>query len=187
MELILASSSPRRASILEGAGYRFTVAHPDTDERPLPREDAASLVLRLARLKAAAITAAGAVVLAADTMVVFGDRILGKPRDSADAVATLLSLGGRSHEVVTGWALDGPQGPAAGVERTEVEMLEIGREEAEAYVATGEPLDKAGSYAIQARGDRFVSGLVGLRSNVMGLPIEVIAPVLSSMGIRPER
>lgn len=187
MELILASSSPRRASILEGAGYDFTVVHPTADESALEHEEAASMVVRLARLKAASIASAGAVVLAADTMVVFGHRILGKPRDAADAVATLLALEGRAHEVVTGWALDGPSGRASGVERTEVEMGNIKREEAEAYAATGEPLDKAGSYAIQARGDRFVTRLVGLRSNVMGLPIEVIAPVLASMGIRPER
>lgn len=185
MQLILASSSPRRAAILSAAGYEFVVMHPTADERALEQEGAASLVVRVARLKAASIEVRDAVVLGADTMVVLDGRVLGKPRDAADAVETLLALGGRSHEVVTGWALFGSAGRAAGSAHTSVEMRPISRSEAEAYVATGEPLDKAGSYAIQARGDRFVAHVNGLRSTVMGLPIEAIVPELGAMGVEP--
>ena len=187
MQLILASSSPRRAAILDAAGYDFTVLAPKADESALAGESAAAMVVRLARLKTASIHSEEAVVLGADTMVVFEGRVLGKPRDAVDAVATLLGLGGRSHSVVTGWAIDGPQGVASGSEWSEVQMRDILRDEAESYVATGEPLDKAGSYAIQAQGDRFVTRVVGLRTNVMGLPIEVIAPELASRGVEPRR
>jgi septum formation protein len=155
MTLILASNSPRRRQLLALAGWDFIVSVADVDESPLPNESPADYVIRLAETKARAITAdADQIILAADTTVVDGSDILGKPRDDAEAIAMLTRLRGRTHQVYTGIALlrvsDGLLLKDLCV--TDVPMREYSDEEMRVYVATGDPLDKAGAYAIQHPG-----------------------------------
>jgi septum formation protein len=192
--LVLASASPRRAELLALLGVTFEVQVADVDETPRPGEPAADLVERLAREKALAVaqnSAEGAVdVVGADTVVVLDGDVLGKPADPADAVTMLRRLQGRDHEVVTGVAvvrsrpasLEVP-GPSSSdvvsfVETTEVRFAPMSDDEVEAYVATGEPLDKAGAYGIQGLGGRFVERIVGSYHNVVGLPLAQLAPHL---------
>ncbi len=182
--LILASGSPRRREMLENLGVEFAVRPVDIDESPLDGESPEPYVLRLARAKARAATADDAaasseVVLAADTIVALDGELLGKPRDPADARRMLERLSGREHEVLTGVAVIGGAGREAsrggelrvGVERTRVRFAELSAEEIAWYVATGEPLDKAGAYAIQGYGALFVDAVDGNYSNVVGLPL----------------
>lgn len=178
--LILASSSPRRHLLLSAAGFQFDVHSPDVDETVLESEDPDRMVVRLARAKALAVaTDDETIVLGADTIVVLDQAILGKPHDEERAVDMLLSIAGRTHLVITGWALAQAGGIVEdGFETTLVSMRAIERGEAEAYAASGEPLDKAGAYALQGNGSRFVSGLAGSRSNVVGLPLR---PVVASL------
>ncbi|MFN2427487.1 MAG: nucleoside triphosphate pyrophosphatase [Candidatus Binatia bacterium] len=128
-------------------------------------------------------------VLAADTTVVVGERILGKPSDTREAADMLLSLAGRNHIVLTAWALLGPHGrpvaPECGVSRSIVRMREISRAEAEAYASTGEPMDKAGGYAAQGEGRRFIGAIVGPLDNVIGLPMAPVTAALARSGIVP--
>lgn len=182
---VLASSSPRRAELLRSAGFTFEVEAPDVDERPFPGESAPAMVERVAAIKAYAVGDLEAVVLGVDTIVVFDGEILGKPRDGDDAVATLLRIAGRPHVVLSGWAVLGGERVSSGIERTVVTMQPIERAEAERYVASGEPLDKAGSYAIQGDGRRFVAGWSGSFSNVMGLPLETVTEALARFGVNP--
>jgi septum formation protein len=187
--LILASGSPRRRVLLRRAGFPFIVAHPDIDETRMGDEPAADMVARLAREKAraVAIDAGGeAIVLAADTAVVLGGDTLGKPHTTADAIAMLLRLGGTDHDVVTGYCLcRGQAGEVIGrgLESTGVVFRSIDREAAAAYVATGEPFDKAGAYAIQGLGRQFVEEIRGSFTNVMGLPMEAVTPMLLAAGM----
>lgn len=187
--LILASSSPRRHLLLSAAGFQFEVQSPDVDETVMDAEDPDRMVVRLARAKALAIAADDeTVVLGADTTVVLDQVILGKPDDEQGAVEMLLSIAGRTHLVVTGWAL--AQSGAIvedGFETTLVSMHEVERGDAEAYAASGEPLDKAGSYALQGNGSRFVSGLAGSRSNVVGLPLKPVVAALRRAGVDSTR
>ena len=182
--LILASASPRRRELLTQAGLAFRIAAADIDETPLPDEPAAAYVQRLAIEKAQAVCAQllsehsaadPLVVLAADTAVVLPsdpEAILGKPRDVADAVRMLTLLSGRTHAVMTGIAVISPgTRPAADVEVTQVTFNLISPQEIEAYVAGGEPLDKAGAYAIQGRAARWIPRIEGDYFNVVGLPI----------------
>jgi septum formation protein len=185
---VLASASPRRRDLLRDAGYGFIVQAPQVDERPRRGEPPEACVDRLARAKARAIRAArGAVaelVLAADTVVVLGQETLGKPRDQDDAIRMLLALAGRVHRVLTGVCLIADDGvELAWVEQSRVAMRSIGAAEARAYAESGEPLDKAGGYALQGRGARFVEAVHGSRSNVIGLPLESLEPRLRALGV----
>lgn len=182
--LVLASSSPRRRLLLSAAGFTFDVEPPSTDERPIDSESPAEMVLRLAVDKAGAVEGSGSVVLGVDTTVVLDGRAVGKPRDAEDAVTTLLSLAGRTHSVLSGWAIvrDGTV-LDRGVEESRVTMRPIDEDEAEAYAATGEPLDKAGAYALQGRGREFVTAVSGPRSNVLGLPLPPIVAALRRAGV----
>jgi septum formation protein len=175
-ELILASGSPRRRELLEGLGVRFTVRPVDLDESPLPGEAPRDYVLRLAVEKAAA--ASGELVLAADTTVVVDGEILGKPRDDEDARRMLRLLSGREHSVLTGIAL----GKAAEVDETLVRFAPLSEAEIDWYVATGEPRDKAGAYAIQGLGSLFVESVEGSYSNVVGLPIPRMYRLFARLG-----
>lgn len=184
--LILASSSPRRRLMLAAAGFTFDVLPPDTDETGIDGETAADMVLRLATEKALAVESVGTVVLGADTTVVRDGRVLGKPRDADDAVAALVSLAGRTHSVLSGWALVRDRTVLeSGVEESWVTMRPIDEAEARSYVATGEPLDKAGAYALQGRGRMFVTAVTGPRSNVLGLPLAAVVAALHRAGIEP--
>jgi septum formation protein len=190
--LILASGSPRRKDLLRSAGYSFRVVPPPADEPPQPGESPEACVERLAHAKAAAVVGRGPprhCVLAADTLVVLDREPLGKPREAEEAVRMLLRLAGRTHRVLTGFALlltdpGTREQPIVGVEESRVSVRPISDEEARRYVETGEPLDKAGAYALQGRAGAFVERLEGSRSNVIGLPLERIAPLLAQLGVR---
>lgn len=183
--LVLASGSPRRAEILRALGIGFEVDVSALPEVVLPGEDPVSHARRLAVEKAVSVSLRhpGALVLGGDTVVVVEGRILGKPRDRADAVDMLLRLAGRSHSVASGLALarDGRE-VAAGVEVTRVEFRPFGREAAERYAATGEPLDKAGAYGIQGRGAALVRRVEGDYSGVVGLPVSLLMTLLEEAG-----
>jgi septum formation protein len=186
--LILASGSPRRRVLLRRDGFNFVVVRPDVDERPLEGEAPSAMVERLAGTKAGTVAAeavADSVVLAADTAVVLDGAALGKPRDADDAVRMLMDLGDGEHHVVTGYSLSNRVDGiiARGVAKTAVVFRPVARREAEAYVATGEPLDKAGAYGIQGLGRQFVAEVRGSFTNVMGLPMEVIGPLLVDHGV----
>ena len=187
--LVLASSSPRRYDLLSSEGFEFLVAEPNVDESApaseLPERTAARLALTKARSVAERVGPESC-VLAADTIVVVDDHVMGKPRDEKEAIHMLLRLAGRTHRVITGYValLDGS--PAeSGVEVSRVRMRAVTSEEARAYAATGEPLDKAGAYAVQGVGGRFVEHIDGSRSNVIGLPLEVVVPALRRLGVDP--
>ncbi|MBW2280260.1 MAG: septum formation inhibitor Maf [Deltaproteobacteria bacterium] len=186
--LILASTSPRRRELLAHAGLQFELEAPDVDESAQPGEAPEAMAERVARLKAETVAkraGPGRVVLAADTVVVLGGDVLGKPRDVEEASAMLLRLAGHTHRVLTGYSLRCGDEIRAGVEQSRVRMRQVTPAEARAYAATGEPLDKAGAYAVQGRGGRFVESIDGSRSNVIGLPIEVLVPLLAGFGVRP--
>jgi nucleoside triphosphate pyrophosphatase len=178
----LASTSPRRREILEALGIEFDVILVATDESPLEGEDPDEMVQRLAIAKADAATH-GDFVLAADTVVVLGDRVLGKPRDADDAVAMLLALSGRTHAVMTGVALKTPAGTTAVLSTTDVRFRQIGRDEAYRYWQSGEPADKAGAYGIQGLGGMFVKNIEGSYSGVMGLPVFETVELLAAAGL----
>jgi MAF protein len=172
--LVLASNSPRRRQLLALADWMFHVIVADVDESQLPNESPADYVLRLAETKARAIHAHDTqIVLAADTTVVDGNDILGKPRDNAEAFAMLSRLRGRTHQVYTGVALlrlsDGLLLQEFSV--TDVPMRDYSDEEIQAYIQTGDPLDKAGAYAIQHPRFRPVASMDGCYASVMGLPL----------------
>jgi septum formation protein len=187
MKLILASSSPRRAEILANAGLPFTVLSSAVDESPSPDEKPAALVQRLANAKADLVTARAvgpAIVLAADTVVVLDDKILGKPRSTEDARHMLQQLSGRTHSVLTGVALvrlpDGERRQF--IESTMVHFRPITDEELAAYLATREPYDKAGAYAIQGQAGRYIPRIEGCYFNVVGLPLSRVLTELKSLG-----
>ncbi len=194
--LVLASASPRRAELLALLGRPFEVLVADIDETPVPGESPAALVERLAREKALAVAeglvaahgsattsgpgAVDVVVVGADTVVVLDGAILGKPVDPADAAATLRRLRGRTHEVLTGVAVvrGSRLEVTSFVEATSVRFAPMTDAEVDDYVASGEPLDKAGAYGIQGLGGRFVESIEGSYHNVVGLPIAQLARVL---------
>ena len=155
----------------------------------MPGETAEAQTQRLALLKARSVSEhaePGTCVLAADTLVVLDGCVIGKPRDEADAASMLLRLAGRGHRVLTGFALlvPGSERAAVGLEESSVQMRAVTPEEARAYAASGEPLDKAGAYAVQGEGGRFVRSVTGSRSNVIGLPLEVVVPQLERFAVR---
>jgi len=182
MPIVLASASPRRRELLAAAGIDVVVDAVDVDETRLAAEAPAAYVERVARLKAAAGGAKhpGDLVIAADTAVVLGDEVLGKPADAADAARMLRRLSGRDHEVLTGVAVVRQGRAEAFVERTVVTFAPLSEADVDAYVATGEPLDKAGAYAIQGGAARFVTGIQGSYSNGVGLPMERLIEVVFS-------
>jgi septum formation protein len=183
-DLVLASASPRRAQILRSLGVSFRVVVSEAEERLEPGEGGAAAAERLARLKAATV---GGVepppILAADTVVVCDDRILGKPASPDDARQMLRLLAGRTHEVVTGLCLIAPRATLSGVERTEVTFAPMSAEEIDGYVATGEPMDKAGAYHVDGRGALFVSAVAGSPSNVAGLPVRLFLRLVREAGL----
>ena len=182
--LHLASSSPRRQEILRALGLTFTAQGADIDESRLDGETPEQMVLRLAAAKAsAAVAAEGQLVLGADTAVVLGGRVLGKPRDESDAVEMLLCLSGCTHRVLTGVALQTPAGSKVVVSATDVRFREIDRDEARAYWHSGEPRDKAGAYAIQGLGGMFVEAISGSYSGVVGLPVFETVNLLRAAGV----
>jgi septum formation protein len=185
VRLVLASASPRRRELLRTAGYDFEVDPVTTDERPLENETPAVHVERLARTKATlgASRHPGAIVLGADTVVVIDGEILGKPTGPRHAREMLSRLSGRTHEVMTGVAVAAGEQVVARVERTSVWVRALSPAELQWYVDSGEPLDKAGGYAIQGLASRFVPRIEGSYSNVVGLPIPVVADILAGFGI----
>ena len=195
MKIVLASSSPRRAEILRNAGIAFDIHTTQIDETALPGEPAREMVARLAEAKArAAAVQLGAaprecIVVGADTTVELDGEILGKPRDSADAREMLAKLSGRTHHVLTGiFLLRLPSGAERkAVENSTVTFAPISQREIDAYVATGEPLGKAGAYAIQGFAGRYISGIEGCYFNVVGLPLARLYALLRELGWREEK
>jgi septum formation protein len=187
MRLILASASPRRAEILRDAGYHFSILSSAIDETPFAGESPNDLVLRLAEAKAelAAARAVGPVILiAADTEVVLNGHIFGKPRSSDDARHMLTKLSGRTHAVLTGVCLirlpDAER--ISFVETTLVQFAPLSDEEITRYLATGEPHDKAGAYAIQGYAARYIPRIEGCYFNVVGLPLARLQQALTELG-----
>jgi septum formation protein len=173
--LVLASRSPRRSEILRQAGIPFTVRAAEVDETPLPREKPEEYVQRLAEAKAIAVSAGpGDIVLGADTTVVIDGQMLGKPDDSADARRMLALLSGRRHEVVTGICLKRGAELVRDWAATQVWFSTMTAAEIDEYVAAGEPMDKAGAYAIQGLASKFIEKIEGCYFNVVGLPISLV-------------
>ncbi|MBT8128960.1 MAG: septum formation inhibitor Maf [Gammaproteobacteria bacterium] len=189
-KLVLASSSPRRSELLEQIGLSFKVHAVDMDESMLPGEAVLEHVNRLAMAKARqgyrqlAAENPGLVVLAADTVVEIGGQVLGKPADSRQAAAFLARLSGNRHRVHTAVAVVTGDNESAAISSSEVEFAELTDAQISAYVATGEPLDKAGAYAIQGIAAQFITQLSGSYSGVMGLPLYETASLLSACGVR---
>jgi septum formation protein len=182
--LVLASSSPRRAELLQAAGLPFVIRAAAVDESRQADEAADAYVRRLALAKAQAVPAAPhELVLGADTVVVAGMACLGKPSDAADAAAMLRQLAGRSHEVLTGVALVRAGEPVAvDVAATRVTFAALSDADVDWYVATPEPYDKAGGYAVQGLASRFVAAIDGSYANVVGLPVELVCRLISGVG-----
>ena len=198
MRLVLASASPRRAELLRAAGFTFDILAVDLDERVRDGESPEAYVERLARDKAGAAMQRfeeraqrscgreravmdDLVVLGADTAVVVDGTILGKPRDDGDAAAMLAALSGRRHDVLTGVCLRSASVERGHVETTGVYMSKLSNEDIAWYVGSGEGRDKAGGYAVQGLASRFVTGIEGSYSNVVGLPIATVAALLREL------
>lgn len=184
---ILASASPRRREMLAGLGLHFRVEAAEADERVLAGEGPADFVVRVARDKAMIVMerSPGLWVLAADTVVVLDNEILGKPADAADAVLMLKRLSGREHEVWTGFCLGqgGQGGEVCRAVKTAVSFADLSDPVIQAYVRTGDPLDKAGAYGIQFLGGFMVRGINGSYSNVVGLPLAEVIAEMSALGL----
>jgi len=197
--LVLASASPRRRELLTQAGFTFEIHPAHIPEDPLPNEDPIAYVTRLAREKAQAVFGAfsksatagpsttlrsaqddSLVVLGADTTVTLDKAILGKPENEADAARMLRLLSGRTHRVITGVAVVTAAHTEVAAEVTAVTFLTLSDEEIAAYIATGEPMDKAGAYAIQGRAARWIPRIVGDYFNVVGLPLALVTTMLDS-------
>jgi septum formation protein len=186
--LILASQSPRRRELLALAGFQFTVRARPIEEVRAPGEDPRSYVTRLAREKAeASFSDADEIVLGADTTVVLEDCVLEKPHHAASAKAMLRALSCREHVVLTGICIKHPGGTIVDCESTRVSFVELDEKEIEEYVASGEPMDKAGAYAIQGLASKFIDRIDGCYSNVMGLPLALVYKHLKSLATKPQR
>jgi septum formation protein len=186
VRLILASASPRRADLLRAAGFTFEIFAVDVDERVKAGEAAEHYVARLADTKARTAAASLApfsdVVLGADTTVVCDGRALGKPVDKADAERMIRLLAGRTHDVLTGIHLLSGERSLAHVERSRVRMSAMTEEEIAWYIASGEAIDKAGGYGAQGLASRFIEGIDGSYSNVVGLPVARVYGLLKALG-----
>jgi septum formation protein len=191
--LVLASASPRRRELLTQAGFSFQVHPAHIPEDPHPNEDPIAYVTRLAREKAEAVFAeitkaaasdkrasAPLQVLGADTTVTLDNHLLGKPENPADAARMLRLLSGRTHRVITGVALVTANHVEVAAEATAVQFLTLSDQDIAGYVATGEPMDKAGAYAIQGRAARWIPRIEGCYYNVVGLPIALVSTLLES-------
>lgn len=183
--LILASQSPRRAALLRQVGIAFQIAPADIDETAATGESAVDYVRRMALEKAIAVRATypDSPVLGADTAVVLGEQILGKPSCEAAAVDMLMALSGQTHSVLTGVALAGPHN-ACRLSQSRVTFATISRDQARAYWQTGEPRDKAGSYAVQGLGAAFIERIEGSYSGIMGLPLFETLALLRTINVR---
>jgi len=192
--LVLASASPRRRDLLSQAGYRFAVQASSIPESRQPGEDAIRFATRLAREKAEAVFAQRPssalepwMVLGADTVVVCDSEVMGKPTDDADAARMLLRLSGRTHHVVTGVAVVwGSSSPAIelAAELTQVTLRTLSPDEVARYVASGEPMDKAGAYGIQGYAARWIPRISGCYFNVVGLPVALVTSLLEGVELR---
>jgi septum formation protein len=173
LKLVLASRSPRRAELLEAAGIAFTVRAADVDETPVNGEDPRDYVVRVAIDKAKAVPMnEGEIILGADTTVVLNGEIMGKPKDAADAARMLRALAGQRHEVITAICVRRAEDEIeTDVSQTYVWFIPLSEAEIADYVATGEPMDKAGAYAIQGLASKFIDRIEGSYSNVVGLDI----------------
>lgn len=181
--LVLASASPRRASLLADLGIPFRVRPPGVPEALLPGEESEAAAERLARAKAEAVGSeeAGSWVLAADTLVVVDGTPLGKPADSGDARRMLRLLSGRTHEVLTGVAVRTPEGGVrSGVERTRVRFARLGEGDLDALADPGEAMDKAGAYGIQGLASLVIEGIEGDYFNVVGLPLRLVRTLIEA-------
>jgi nucleoside triphosphate pyrophosphatase len=187
VQLVLASASPRRRELLEQLGVTYRCHPADIDETPLEHEAPEKYVQRMAREKALTVAAfypdGEYAVLAADTTVLIDDDVLGKPRDHFDGLAMLARLSGRSHSVLTGVCLHTAAGLSSELVSTQVEFTRLSRDICESYLATDEPWDKAGGYAIQGIAGAFVRAIHGSYSNVVGLPLFETWQLLAARGI----
>ena len=186
--LILASNSPRRLDVLHQLGLNPVVRFPAVDEAYITGESPAAYVERLARAKAGVVSEKepDALVIGGDTIVVSQNRLLGKPADEDAAVEILISLAGRKHQVLTGLAISGQDGTVSAVSGTEVRFRSFTEAEARRYVMSGEPMDKAGAYAIQGLGAALVAEIVGDYYTVMGFPVGTFLDLLLQSGWRYE-
>jgi len=189
--IVLASASPRRQELLRNAHIPFSVQASNIDETPRAGESAQDCAERLAREKAAAVARSHpeSFILAADTIVVVDGEMLGKPRDSLDAARMLRMLAGRTHKVITGVCVAGPIATgkiSVGSETTSVTMCALTEEEVRFYSNCGEPMDKAGGYAIQGIASRWIARIDGDYCNVMGLPVARAYKMLREMGAMGE-
>jgi septum formation protein len=181
-EIILASASPRRRELLAQAGFNFRAVASNVAEVRKPGESPIAFVTRLAREKAedVAVGFPGRVVVGADTIVVCDEEVLGKPADAADAKRMLTLLAGRTHQVMTGVCVVSGENVESAVEVTMVQMLTVSAREIDEYVASGEPMDKAGAYAIQGGAGRWIPRIQGCYFNVVGLPLALTTAMLQS-------
>jgi septum formation protein len=181
LKLVLASRSSRRAELLAAAGIEFTVRVTDVDETPLDDEAPRDYVLRIAEAKARAVQASDdEIVLAADTTVVLGTEIMGKPKDAADAARMLRALAGKRHDVITAICLRHAKGMKTDIASTAVWFAHLSDAEISDYVASGEPMDKAGAYGIQGLASKFIDRIDGSYSNVVGLPVALTYCLISA-------
>ncbi len=185
-EIILASSSPRRQSLLENLGICFSTISTNIDESFLPQESPRNAVRRLARLKAERaipLLRENCLLIAADTIVVLDGQVMGKPGSKDDALEMLTQLSGRCHEVITAICIRTAGGCEVEDETTRVYFRHLSEEEIRAYVASGEPADKAGAYGIQGRGGLLVQRIEGCYFNVVGLPMSRLYLMLKKQGV----
>ena len=181
--LILASASPRRAQLLKEAGIAFETQPADVDERIAWGDDPAKAAIEVAARKANAIQDKAAWVLAADTVVAYQGKVLGKPTDEFDAHAMLRMLSDGTHEAITGVAVRAPDGTLrSGAVTTRVTFRHLSDDEIDGYVRSGDPMDKAGAYGIQGKARAFVSKVDGSIDNVIGLPIELVRKLMAESG-----
>ncbi|MEN6566591.1 MAG: Maf family protein [Veillonellales bacterium] len=186
MTIILASASPRRRELLEQVGCEFSIITSDVEEDNTRQMMPAKLAVSHAQAKALAVASTlsrQSVVIGADTIVVFGGKVYGKPADGADARRMLLNLAGKDHQVITGIAVVKGENLWTDFAVTAVRLADLTAKQIEAYVNTGEPMDKAGAYAIQGKGALFVESIQGSYSNVVGLPLKTLADLLKKAGV----
>jgi septum formation protein len=184
-KIILASKSPRRKKILEQVGLNFEVAASDFDESQIEFETPQEMVEKLSFEKAKVIAQRnpGAIIIGADTVVIFRKEIIGKPKSKADAVRILKLLSGNTHEIITGFTVIEDKKSITKHITSKIKFKKLNEDEIKAYVATGEPMDKAGGYGIQERGGLFMENITGDYFNVVGLPISALAEVLKEFGV----